>query len=88
MSAPTVIKVSGVDPYEIVIGRALLSEVAVALGDKVRKVLVVHPVALTASAELLRESLVADGYEQPHHARDGGQGRIVLRRLRERVSRS
>lgn len=63
MSAPTVIEVSGVDPYEIVIGRALLSEVAVALGDKVRKVLVVHPVALTASAELLRESLVDDGYE-------------------------
>ena len=63
MSAPTVIKVSGIDPYEIVIGRALLGEVAAALGDKVRKVLVVHPVALTASAELLRESLVGDGYE-------------------------
>lgn len=63
MSAPTVIEVSGVDPYEIVIGRALLGEVSLALGDKVRKVLVVHPVGLTASAELLRESLVDDGYE-------------------------
>lgn len=63
MSAQTVISVSGVESYDIVIGRALLGEVAVALGDKVAKVLVVHPVALTASAELLRESLVKEGYE-------------------------
>ena len=63
MSTSTVVKVSGADPYEIVIGRALLGEVAVGLGEKVHKVLVVHPVALTASAELLREALVNDGYE-------------------------
>ena len=63
MSTSTVVKVSGADPYEIVIGRALLGEVAIGLGEKVRKVLVVHPVALTASAELLREALVNDGYE-------------------------
>jgi len=63
MSTSTVVKVSGADPYEIVIGRALLGEVAVGLGEKVHKVLVVHPVARTASAELLREALVNDGYE-------------------------
>jgi 3-dehydroquinate synthase len=63
MSTATEIKVSGVDPYEIVIGRALLGEVAKGLGDKVKKVLVVHPVALTASAELLRETLVEAGFE-------------------------
>lgn len=63
MSTATEIKVSGVDPYKIVIGRALLGEVAKGLGDKVKKVLVVHPVALTASAELLRETLVEAGFE-------------------------
>lgn len=63
MAAPTVIQVSGEFPYEIVIGRALIDEVAKGLGSKVSKVLIVHPVALTASAELLRESLVSAGYE-------------------------
>ncbi len=63
MSTTTEISVAGVDPYEIVIGRALLGEVAIGLGDKVKKVLVVHPVALTASAELLRETLVEAGFE-------------------------
>ena len=63
MSQPTVITVKGDSPYEVVIGRALLGQVATALGFSVAKVLIVHPVALTASAELLRESLVASGYE-------------------------
>lgn len=63
MSAPTVITVSGDEPYDVVIGRALLGQVAESLGKSVAKVLVVHPVALTASAELLRESLLAAGYE-------------------------
>lgn len=63
MSSPAVIKVLGEYPYEIVIGRALLNLVPESLGEKVSKVLVVHPVALTASAELLRESLVSAGYE-------------------------
>lgn len=63
MSAPTVITVKGDAPYEVVIGRALLGEVASSLGNSVAKVLIVHPVALTASAELLRESLVSAGFE-------------------------
>ena len=63
MSQPTVINVKGDSPYDVVIGRALLGQVATALGSSVAKVLIVHPVALTASAELLRESLVASGYE-------------------------
>ena len=63
MTATKIISVSGVDPYDILIGRALLGEVPEALGPKVSKVLVVHPVALTASAELLRETLVAAGVE-------------------------
>lgn len=57
------IHVSGNDPYDIIIGRALLAEVGNALGQSVRKVLVVHPVGLTASAELLKVSLDEQGFE-------------------------
>lgn len=63
MSAPVKISVSGVSPYDILIGRALLGAVPHGLGPKVQKVLIVHPVGLTVSAELLRESLVEKGIE-------------------------
>lgn len=63
MTSSTVIRVTGENPYDVVIGRALISEVASGLGPSVAKVLIVHPVALTASAELLRESLIEAGYE-------------------------
>lgn len=63
MTSTTRITVSGDSPYEISIGRALLGEVPEALGKDVSKVLIVHPVALTTSAELLRETLVTAGYE-------------------------
>jgi len=63
MSAPVKITVSGASPYDILIGRALLGEVAQGLGPNVNKVLIVHPVGLTVSAELLRESLVQTGVE-------------------------
>ena len=48
------ITVSGDTPYEVLIGRGLLNEVAPALGAGVQKVLIIHPVALTTSAEALR----------------------------------
>jgi 3-dehydroquinate synthase len=57
------ISVGGANPYEILIGRAMLDEVAKSLGSKVSKVLVIHPIALTASAELLREALLGAGFE-------------------------
>jgi 3-dehydroquinate synthase len=57
------VPVSGETAYEVMIGRALLDQVVPALGSAVKKVLVVHPVALTASAELLRETLSQAGYE-------------------------
>ena len=63
MSDITRIKVSGESAYEIVVGRALLTQVAEAIGDKAKKVLVVHPVALSQSAERLREALVDSGFE-------------------------
>jgi 3-dehydroquinate synthase len=63
MTNTTRITVSGDAPYDIVIGRALLGEVPKSLGKDVAKVLIIHPVALTASAELLRETLLASGHE-------------------------
>jgi 3-dehydroquinate synthase len=63
MANNKVIQVSGVDPYDIVIGRALLGEVGAALGAAVKKVLVIHPVGLAASAELLKSTLDEQGYE-------------------------
>ena len=63
MSSSKIFTVKGQDPYDVVVGRGLLGEVATGLGADVRKVLVVHPVALTTSAEALRESLLEAGYE-------------------------
>lgn len=63
MANTTTISVKGDNSYDVVIGRALLDEVALALDKNVAKVLIVHPVGLSASAETLRESLVAKGFE-------------------------
>lgn len=61
--APTRITVPGERPYDVVVGDHLLGELAGLLGPRVRRVLVVHPGALTTSAEAVREDLVAQGYE-------------------------
>lgn len=50
-------------PYDVVIGRSLLAEVAGMLGPAPRKVLVVHPRALRTTGEAVREDLVAGGFE-------------------------
>lgn len=63
MNEITRITVAGEQPYTVSIGRALLGEVSVELGTTVKKVLIVHPVALTSSAETLRETLIEQGYE-------------------------
>lgn len=57
------ITVSANNPYPVIIGRALLGELAPLLGEKVAKVLVIHPVGLSTSAELVKETLEAAGYE-------------------------
>ncbi len=62
MSVRTV-QVTGDQPYEVVIGRNLLGELPRLLGEGVRKVLVIHPTALAATAEAVREDLTAQGYE-------------------------
>lgn len=63
MNDVTRIPVSGDSPYEVVVGRNLLDEIAPALGASVQKVLVVHPEALSVSAEALREYLENKGYQ-------------------------
>lgn len=63
MTESRIIEVGGDQPYQVKVGRLLLDDVVAALGSSVAKVLVVHPQALTASAELLRERLQEAGYE-------------------------
>ncbi len=58
-----VIEVHGADPYRIVVGRSLLDAVVKEVGAKATKVLVIHQIALTTSAELLRETLANAGFE-------------------------
>lgn len=59
----TKIQVAGDSPYEVLVGRSLLEEIAPLLGSSVAKVLVVHPGALSTSAEALQESLRSAGFE-------------------------
>lgn len=49
--------------YDVLVGRGLLGQMGTLLGERVRKVLVVHPRALRSTGEAVREALVADGYE-------------------------
>jgi len=56
------IAVAGGQPYDVVIGRGLLGELPQLLGDRPRKVAVIHPAALTTSATAVRDFL-AESYE-------------------------
>ncbi len=89
MSEATRIPVGGDQPYEVVVGEHLLGELPGLLGERVRRVLVVHPGALRASAEAVRLDLEAHGYqalaaEVPGGGgrQDGGGGRVLLGRAR------
>lgn len=62
MTETRVVRVTGEDPYEIRIGRFMLDEVVAAIGPSARQVMVVHPIALSASAEVLKERIDAAGY--------------------------
>jgi len=53
----TTIPVTGDSPYDVLVGNGILSSVADYLGPTVAKVLIVHPAALGAKANALRESL-------------------------------
>ncbi len=62
MSETTIIPVAGDDPYDVIIGRGILSSLPDQLGPRVAKVLIVHPATLGARASELRDSL-KDRYE-------------------------
>lgn len=61
--AATRVRVAGEQPYDVVVGRHLLGELPAMLGERVRRVLVVHPAALAATAEVVHEDLKASGYD-------------------------
>jgi 3-dehydroquinate synthase len=60
---PTRIPVQGSAPYEVVVGTGLLGELPGMLGTGVQRVLVVHPRALRATGEAVRDDLGLRGFE-------------------------
>jgi len=54
---------AGTDPYEVLIGRQLLGELAGLIGDKAKRVAVVHPEALAGTGEALCADLAEQGFE-------------------------
>ncbi len=63
MSEATRIRVETAAPYDVVIGRGLRGELAGLLGERVRRVAVIHPRALSATGLALRDDLRSGGYE-------------------------
>ena len=49
--------------YDVVVGEGLLDELPALVGEGVQRVLVIHPRALNATGEAVREDLRAKGYE-------------------------
>ncbi len=58
MTESTIIPVTGVDPYDVIVGHGLLDSLHEQLGSRVAKVLIVHPPTLGAKATALRERLL------------------------------
>ncbi|MFJ5046021.1 3-dehydroquinate synthase [Streptomyces sp. NPDC088719] len=54
---------AGSDPYEVLVGHQLLGELPQLIGDRARRVAVLHPEALAETGEAVREDLAAQGYE-------------------------
>lgn len=54
---------AGSEPYEVLVGRQLLGELAGLVGDRAKRVAVVHPEALAETGEALRADLAGQGYE-------------------------
>ncbi len=69
MSTPTespgtsVLHVGGASPYDVVVGNGLLGELPAMLGPGVQRVALIHPRALAATGEAIREDLTAQGYD-------------------------
>jgi 3-dehydroquinate synthase len=63
MNDLSTLHVGGAAPYDVVVGTGLLGELPRMLGEGVRRVAVIHPRALAATGEAIREDLVAQGYD-------------------------
>ena len=62
---PTTIPVTGSAPgtsYDVVVGRGLLNRLPAILGERVRRVLVIHPRALRATGDTVRDELAEAGF--------------------------
>jgi 3-dehydroquinate synthase len=55
------IEAKGQPGYEVLIGRGLLDDLDASLGEQVRKVLLVYPEGLQASAEVIADTLIQHG---------------------------
>lgn len=63
---PTRIQVAGSagsDPYEVLVGHQLLGELPQLIGERARRVAVLHPEALAETGEAVRQDLADQGYE-------------------------
>ncbi|MFN3925546.1 MAG: iron-containing alcohol dehydrogenase, partial [Pseudarthrobacter sp.] len=61
----TVISVTGgsaAENYDVVVGRGLLGDLPGLLGERVRRVLVIHPRALRLTGDTVRDELAAAGF--------------------------
>ena len=59
----SVLHVGGAAPYDVVVGTGLLGELAALLGEGVQRVAVIHPRALGATGEAVRQDLADQGFE-------------------------
>ena len=59
----TTVAGEGAAPYDVLVGRGLLGELAALVGPQAQRVLVVHPRALRTTGEAVREELLGAGYE-------------------------
>lgn len=53
----------GTDPYDVLVGRQLLGELAGLIGEQAQRVAVIHPEALAETGDALRADLAGQGYE-------------------------
>lgn len=54
---------AGSEPYEVLVGRQLLGELGGLIGEKAKRVAIVHPEALAETGEALRGDLAEQGYD-------------------------
>ncbi|KAA0940838.1 3-dehydroquinate synthase [Streptomyces apricus] len=54
---------AGSEPYEVLVGRQLLGELGALVGERAKRVAVIHPEALAETGDALRADLAEQGFE-------------------------